>query len=75
MNMICRQRGIITMGDVWDYKLRKMEIAWELAERVIPKEVTDRGRWTERDFLKVAQQMLKEAFDAVDATFTEDKGE
>ncbi len=26
------------MGDRWEYEKRKMEIAWELASRFIPKE-------------------------------------
>lgn len=60
------------MGDVWDYKLRKMEIAWELATRVIPQDPTPTGKWVETSFMKSAQATLQEAFSIADAVFTED---
>jgi hypothetical protein len=62
------------MGDIWEYKLRKMEIAWELASRVIPDQIAVRGKWmNEETFLQLAQQEMQKAYDAVDAIFREDK--
>jgi len=66
-------RGIIIMGDIWDYKLRKAEMSWELALRIIPKGVESTGKWTDSDYLKNAQKILKECHGIVDAVFTEDK--
>jgi len=59
------------MAEAWDYRIRKMEMAWELALRIIPKQPTEIGRWTEKDYLKNAQEVLRQAFDAVNAIFTE----
>ncbi len=61
------------MGDMWDYKLKKMEMAWELANRMIPKAPTSGGRWTEDKYLDLSQQTLKKAFEAVNAVFIEDE--
>ena len=61
------------MGDQWDYRLNKMDMAWELAVRIIPDKPTDTGRWTEKDYLKNAQEVIREAYDVVDAVFTIDK--
>jgi hypothetical protein len=57
------------MAEMWDYKIRKMDMAWELALRLIPKMPTDSGRWTEKDYLKNAQETLREANEAIDAIF------
>ena len=60
------------MGDVWDYKLRKMEIAWELASRVMPDKVTGTGKWADASYLENAQETIKQAFEAVSGVFVED---
>jgi len=66
----------VAMGDKWDYKLRKMDIAWELANRVIPKSApSTSGKWTADKFLASAQETLQEAIDVVDAIFQEDKSD
>lgn len=62
------------MGDMWDYKLRKMDIAWELASRVIPGHPQTSGGWTPDDFVAKAQEIMKAAMDSVDAVFKEDRG-
>ena len=62
------------MGDVWDYKLRKMELVWDLAGRVIPASAEDTGGFTREDFLKSVQETLKEAHAVIDAVFVQDKG-
>ena len=62
------------MRDRWDYKMRKMEIAWELAFRIIPESLQPSGVWTEADYIARAQKVMKEAVNAVDAVFTEDSG-
>ena len=53
----------------WDYKIRKLEIAWELASRIIPEAPQPSGVWTEADYIARAQKVMKEAADAVDAVF------
>ena len=62
------------MGDGWDYRLRKMEIAWELASRIIPEKPQPSGAWTEADYIARAQKVMKEAADAVDAVFKDSGG-
>ncbi len=62
------------MGDGWDYGLRKMEIAWELASRIIPEKPQPSGAWTEADYIAKAQKVMKEAVEAVNAVFTDDRG-
>jgi hypothetical protein len=64
--------GGIIMGDKWDYKLKKVEMAWDLANRIIPKNPEARGLWGERDYLKNAQEILKQAHEGIDAVFTAD---
>lgn len=66
-------REVIVVGDIWDYRLRKMELAWELASRVIPHKADTGGRWTEDKFIDRAQETMKKAYEAVDAIFEEDK--
>ena len=61
------------MGDIWDYKLQKAEMAWELALRIIPQEPKTTGKWTEEDYLEHAQKVIKQSHDVVDAIFTADK--
>ena len=61
------------MGDGWDYKLRKMDIAWELASRIIPDAAQPSGAWTTESYIGKAQETLQQAFDVVDAVFQEDK--
>ncbi len=73
MNMILTQKGVLIMGDVWDYKLRKMDIAWELAQRTIPKTPAETGGWGEGNFLKRSEDMLKQANDIVNTIFSDDK--
>lgn len=58
-------------SSIWDYKIRKMEIAWQLASNVIPKQMAGTGRWSDGSYLKSAQETLKEAFGIVDAVFSE----
>ena len=58
------------MGDNWDYKLRKLEMAWELASRIMPMEARDIGEWAPDGYLKQAQQVLTGARDVVDAVFS-----
>ncbi len=53
----------------WDYKIQKLEIAWELASRIIPEAPQPSGVWTEADYIARAQKVVKEAADAVDAVF------
>jgi hypothetical protein len=62
------------MGDIWDYKLRKMEMAWQLAMKLIPPTATAGGKWSNADtFLENAKEVLKRAHEAIDAVFADDK--
>ena len=60
------------MGDIWDYKLCKAEMAWELALRIIPAEPRPTGKWAEENYLEHAQKMIKESHDIIDAVFKEE---
>ena len=47
------------MTDVWDYRLKKMEIAWELAKVIMPSVVDqDKIRW----HLKWAMETIEDTF-------------
>ena len=59
---------------MWDYRMRKMDIAWELASRIIPEKPQPSGAWTEADYIAKAQKVMKEAAEAVDAVFTDRGG-
>ena len=59
------------MGDAWDYRLRKMDMAWQLALRMIPQEPEATGRWTAESYLECSQEILKEAFKVIDGVFKE----
>ena len=61
------------MGDIWDYRLQKTEMAWELALRMIPQKPESVGKWTEDSYLEHAQKVIKQSHDLVDAIFTADK--
>lgn len=61
------------MKDMWDYKLRKMDIAWEIASKLIPSEAQRSGTWTPDDFVAKAQKIMKAAMESVDAVFKEDR--
>ena len=60
------------MGDAWDYKLWKAESAWDLAMRIIPEEPEDTGEWTEDNYLKKSQEILKNSQEVINAIFKED---
>ena len=60
------------MGDLWDYRLSKAEMAWELALRVMPEHPQATGKWTEESYLEHAQKVIKQSHDVVDAIFTAD---
>jgi len=73
MQVISSNKGVIIIGDVWDYKLRKAEMVWELALRIIPKNIQPTGKWTDSSYLENAQKILTECHGIVAAVFTEDK--
>ena len=61
------------MGDEWDYKLKKAEMAWQLATRMMPNSPDHTGKWQEQIYLKNAQEVIKQAYDIIDAIFIADK--
>ncbi len=61
------------MGDQWDYKLRKLEMAWDLARRIMPERMISAGRWSESNYLDLAKEVLQKASEVVEVVFTEDK--
>ena len=62
------------MGDIWDYRLRKMEIAWELAQRLIRAHPERDGAWVESQFLGKSQEVLQKSQEIVEAVFNADTG-
>ena len=73
MKLTNPDRGVIIMGDVWDYKLSKADMTWDLASRIIPEKPGATGRWTESSYLENAQKTLVECSKVIEAVFTEDK--
>ena len=73
MHLINIDKGVIIMDDMWDYTLRKAEMAWELALRLIPQVPMPTGKWTEENYLEYAQKVIKQSHDVIDAVFTADK--
>ena len=64
--------GVVTVGDVWDYKLWKAEKVWDLANRIIPPHAEDSGAWTEDRYLVKVQETLKNCTEVINAIFKED---
>lgn len=73
MAIIETDKGVIVMADYLDYELKKAQMAWELALRIIPKEVAQSGRWTEHTFIASAQEVLKKAYETIDTVFVTNK--
>uniref|UniRef100_A0A6M3L2Y2 Uncharacterized protein n=1 Tax=viral metagenome TaxID=1070528 RepID=A0A6M3L2Y2_9ZZZZ len=71
MKLISTDKGVITMGDAWDYKIQKAGMVWELALRIIPTEPSSGGRWTEGSYIDHAQEVLKKAHEAIEAVFSD----
>ena len=61
------------MGDQWDYRLWKAQMAWDLAMRVIPSKPEPQGSWTDENYLGNVQKVLKDALEVVNAIFIEEK--
>lgn len=57
------------MSDLYDIRMRKMEMVWELANRVIPKEPQSSGPWTADTYLAKTQETLKAAQAIIEAVF------
>ncbi len=57
------------MTDAVDLKLWKMQMAWELAMRVIPAKPDQSGEWTKNSYLAKAQETLTKANEVIDAVF------
>ena len=55
------------MGDKWDYKLRKVEMAWEIAQKRIGWfDVRSRPR---EEYEKEVEEALQKAWDTVNSVF------
>lgn len=61
------------MGDVWDYKLRKLQMVWELAVRVIPSQPQNTGPWSSEHFYERTQETLEKFQAIVNTIFADDK--
>lgn len=60
------------MGDIWDYRLRKLEMAWELALRIIPDKPANSGAWMgEENFLTKSQEIMTKTQEIVQTVFSE----
>ena len=73
MKLINSDGGVIVVGDIWDYKLLKADMAWELALRVMPEGPRTTGRWTEEHYLENAQKVLEQSHGIIDAVFKADE--
>ena len=73
MEIIELNKGVIAMGDEWDYKLWKAQMAWDLAMRIIPPKPDSQGAWTQGNYLAEAQETLERAQEVINAVFTADK--
>ena len=52
------------MGNEWDYKLKKIDIAWQIADGILSKKEVPLCFWAEH-----AQKILQEARDIVENVF------
>lgn len=63
------------MGDCWDYKVRKVEIAWELAKMAIKnREERNNLSRNPETFRKEVQEEIREAWEIVNGTFPSHEG-
>ena len=69
MKITNTDRGVIVMGDVWDFDMWKAQKAWDLAMRIIPGNPLPQGPWTESGYLGKVQEELKKAYDVVNTVF------
>ena len=67
-------RGITNMGDVWDYKMWKAQLAWDLAMRIIPPKPELQGLWTKDSYLIKTQETLVASQEVINAVFKADTG-
>lgn len=66
-------KGVLRMGDQWDYRIWKAELVWDLAARIIPPEPAKQGAWIEANYLAKTQEVLLSAQEVVNAVFVETK--
>ena len=58
------------MGARWGYRLRKVDMAWELASRkLFDRPATQRGLPPSEDYYRQAKRELQEAWDVVNSVF------
>ena len=57
------------MGDQWDYRLCKVEMAWELASKNLFERSPLKPLPAKEDYYKVVRRELQEAWDAVNSVF------
>lgn len=70
---ISRKERDWKMRSMWDYRVRKMEIAWELAGNLIRAKSESSGAWPEDEYITKAQQVLRQSYEAVNAVFRWDR--
>jgi hypothetical protein len=61
------------MGDHWDYIVKKLDIAWQLAQHVMQDKPQISGKWTEDRYLFRAQEVMQQAFTVVNTVFAIDE--
>lgn len=60
-------------AEAWGYRLRKMEIVWELAQKVIPERRAATGQWSGESYYLKVQETLQKLQEIVDVVFSADK--
>lgn len=56
------------MGDCWDYKMQKVKIAWELAQRSIKRRSKKATGMSNEQYRKMQEEELAAAWNAVNST-------
>ena len=57
------------MGEQWDYKTRKVEIAWELAKQAIKRRLGKSSGMNDETYRDMVKKELQAAWDAVNSVF------
>ena len=56
------------MGEIWDYRLRKVEIAWEIAQKSLQRQMATRTLAHE-DYDALLKNVLQKSWDMVNGVF------
>ena len=60
------------MSDKWDYRIRRMEMVWELTQRSLDAEFGGKSNTTAAQYLSKGKDTLEKASGIVHDVFTDD---